>query len=198
MDDVGSITLLLEQVRHGDERGAQDLFDRYFENLLAIARRKLRDVPRRTEDEEDVVLGALDSFIRRARNQQFPQLSDRNNLWHLLIAITERKAINQRKRQLARKRGESQMQKQAARPDDSHNGQQRLESVAAPQPTPDTIVQLAEECRRLFGQLDDDVLRDVARMKLDGYTNAEIAQKLDVVERTVERKLNRIRACWSE
>jgi DNA-directed RNA polymerase specialized sigma24 family protein len=197
MDDAGSITILIEQVRRGNERGAQDLFDRYFNNLLGVARRKLRDAPRRAEDEEDVVLGALDSFITRARNQQFPQLVDRNNLWHLLIAITERKAINQRRRALTKKRGGGVVHVSGIPNAAESQGEPDLNALASPVPTPETIAQLSEETRRLFQQLDDDVLRTVARMKLDGYTNAEIADRLNVVERTIERKLNRIRSCWS-
>lgn len=197
MDDAGSITILIEQVRRGNEQGAQELFDRYFDSLLGVARRKLRDAPRRAEDEEDVVLGALDSFITRARNQQFPQLVDRNNLWHLLIAITERKAINQRKRALTQKRGGGVVHISGVPNEEGKHGEPDLNAIVSPTPTPDTIAQLSEETRRLFQLLDDDVLRTVAKLKLDGFTNAEIAERLNVVERTIERKLNRIRSCWS-
>jgi DNA-directed RNA polymerase specialized sigma24 family protein len=33
-------------------------------------------------------------------------------------------------------------------------------------------------------------------MKLEGYTNREIAELLGRVERTIERKLSRIRQAW--
>jgi IS30 family transposase len=46
--------------------------------------------------------------------------------------------------------------------------------------------------------LDDESLRRIASLKLAGYTNSEIAQQLAVVERTVERKLGRIRQQGSE
>jgi DNA-directed RNA polymerase specialized sigma24 family protein len=46
--------------------------------------------------------------------------------------------------------------------------------------------------------LEDDELRAIARLKLEGFTNPEIAERLGVVERTVERRLNRIRRQWSE
>ena len=45
--------------------------------------------------------------------------------------------------------------------------------------------------------LDDPVLRLVALRKLEGSTNREIAAELDATERTVERKLERIRARWA-
>jgi DNA-binding CsgD family transcriptional regulator len=44
--------------------------------------------------------------------------------------------------------------------------------------------------------LKDPDLRQIALWKLAGYTNAEIATQLDCTLRTVERKLERIRAHW--
>src|SRR5262249_48825314 len=40
------------------------------------------------------------------------------------------------------------------------------------------------------------MLRRIALRKLEGYTNKEIAGEIDATERTVERKLERIRARW--
>ena len=44
--------------------------------------------------------------------------------------------------------------------------------------------------------LKDPDLRQIALWKLEGYTNREIAAQLDCKLRTVERKLERIRAYW--
>jgi DNA-directed RNA polymerase specialized sigma24 family protein len=57
---------------------------------------------------------------------------------------------------------------------------------------------MAEECQRLLGMLTEPDLRSVALWKLEGYTNEEIAAKLGCVERTVERKVRRIRAVWNQ
>lgn len=40
-------------------------------------------------------------------------------------------------------------------------------------------------------------LAALARLRLEGYTNKEIARSLDCVEATVERKVARIRQKWS-
>ena len=56
---------------------------------------------------------------------------------------------------------------------------------------------VADECRRLLDVLDDDTLRSVAIWKLEGYTNHEIAGKLQCVDQTVERKLRTIRSIWA-
>jgi len=73
-----------------------------------------------------------------------------------------------------------------------------LEQVLDPELTPELAVQMAEECRRLYNCLGDDTLRAVARWKMEGHTNAEIAAKLGCVPQTVERKLRMIRLLWAK
>jgi IS30 family transposase len=58
--------------------------------------------------------------------------------------------------------------------------------------------QAIEECSRLLDRLQDDSLRQIACWKMEGYTNDEIAERLNVVTRTVERKLKIIRQKWTE
>jgi DNA-directed RNA polymerase specialized sigma24 family protein len=55
----------------------------------------------------------------------------------------------------------------------------------------------AEEVRRLLGLLKDDAQRRVAMLKLEDYTNKEIADKMDCSLATIERRLRLIRSTWS-
>ena len=73
-----------------------------------------------------------------------------------------------------------------------------IAQVVGDEPTPEFAVQVTEEYRRLLDLLEDETLKTVAQWKLEGYYNDEIAQKLDCVPRTVERKLHRIRIIWEE
>jgi DNA-directed RNA polymerase specialized sigma24 family protein len=70
-------------------------------------------------------------------------------------------------------------------------------NVLGAAPTPEMATIAAEECQRLLSILPDDVLRQVAQLKLEGYTNEEIADRLQCAPRTVERRLHRIRDRWS-
>ena len=65
------------------------------------------------------------------------------------------------------------------------------------EPTPAFAAQVAEECRRLLDGLGDAELRAVAVAKMEGHRNADIAARLEVTERTVERRLGVIRKLWS-
>jgi RNA polymerase sigma factor (sigma-70 family) len=56
---------------------------------------------------------------------------------------------------------------------------------------------LNEALERRLEALDDPELRQIALWRLEGYTNAEIADQLDRTERSVERRMKRIRSKWS-
>src|SRR5262245_60742354 len=87
-----AVTLWLDGLRDGDAEAAQKVWERYFERLVRLAGSRLPDHARREFDEEDVALSALRSFFAGAAEQRFPQLTDRNDLWALLVLITRRKA----------------------------------------------------------------------------------------------------------
>ena len=185
--DHESVTHWLRKLETDDDSTAQQqLWNRYFTQLTALARARLGAAPRRDADEEDVALSVFDSFFRAARAGRFPHLHDRTGLWPLLVTITSRKAINQAKRQHAQKRSPAAEQ---AVPD--------LAELIGAEPTPQFAAEVAEQVDGLLACLDDE-LRTIAVMKLEGYSNAEIAERLDVVERSVSRKLARIRQEWTE
>jgi DNA-directed RNA polymerase specialized sigma24 family protein len=185
----GSITHWIERVKEGSESAAETrLWDRYFSRLAALARRKLADLPPGACDDEDLALSAMNSFFMRAKQGSFPLLHDRSDLWRLLAKITARKSVGQRRKALAEKRGGGQVL-------DDGVFEQILNEVADDGPTPDMLATINEEYQRLMNALEEG-LRPVAHMKLEGYTNREIAAALGRVVRTVERKLDRIRQTW--
>jgi DNA-directed RNA polymerase specialized sigma24 family protein len=55
---------------------------------------------------------------------------------------------------------------------------------------------VADECRRLLESLGDESLRRIALLRMEGYSDPEIAAKLGCGLRTVGRKLELIRKTW--
>jgi DNA-directed RNA polymerase specialized sigma24 family protein len=53
-----------------------------------------------------------------------------------------------------------------------------------------------EALERRLAALADPELRQIALWRLEGYTNREIAERLESTERLVERRLERIRSKW--
>ncbi len=194
-----SITNWVSQLKAGDAEAAQPLFERYFGQMVRLARARLRGQPGRVADEEDAALSAFDSFCRGAEQGKFPQLKDRDNLWPLLVVITDRKAVNQVQHDRRQKRGGGTVQGESAWHDGKAAGDERgIEQMVGAEPTPEFAAQMAEECQRLLARLPNDALRHVAVWKMEGFTNVEIAAKLGCVERSVERKLELIRSLWKK
>lgn len=194
MDTSPSVTEWLEQLRQGDAEALTPLWQRYFARLLPLARKRLGQ-RRRHADEEDVVLSAFVSFAERVQRNDFPDLEDRDDLWALLAVITVRKAINARLRETRQKRGAGQVHGDSL---GAESGLFALADVLAEDPTPDEEAVAAELFETLLARLGSEELRSVAVDKLQGRTNAEIASRLEVSERTVERKVRLIRDVWAD
>lgn len=182
-EDHESVSLWLGKVKQGDEAALQEIWERYFARLVGLARRTLRNSPQAVSNEEDVVQSAFKSFYFRAKAGSFPQLSDRDDLWKLLMTITLRKSFRNRRR--AAKGVATDPQILAA-------------ELAAESPHPDMTAMVTDEFRRLLGKLNDPVLSSIALMKLEGLSNRQIAQSLDLSVATIERKLQVIRHIWKD
>jgi len=195
----GSITRLLAGAKQGDEQAAADLWATYFRRLIAVARRKTSGAPQRAADAEDAVISAFGSLFRGVEQYRFRRLADRDDLWQLLVMLTARKAINQRRRELAQKRGGGNVRGESAfagAAGDADHPAGMAEFLADEQ-TPAFTTEMEEECRRLFELLDDE-LRQIAFWRLEGYSNREIAEMTNHIPTWVERKFRIIRQRWSK
>jgi DNA-directed RNA polymerase specialized sigma24 family protein len=192
----GSITKWIAGVKAGDVAAAQPLWERYFSRMVDLARAKLRARFGRgrdaASDEEDAALSAFDSLFAGLARGQFPQLADRDDLWRLLVVITTRKVSAQARRQLRQKRGAGQVQPASDFAEPGSDDDVLARAVSA-EPTPEFAVMVAEEYRSLLDRLDDDVLRKVAILRMEGFTTDAIAEQLGCTRRTVARQLALIR-----
>jgi RNA polymerase sigma factor (sigma-70 family) len=199
MSTADSVTRWIDQLKAGDEAAAERLWDRYFHRLVGLARKKLQATARTAADEEDVALSAFASFCRAAQKGRFPRLSDRDDLWAMLMVITARKAGHLVRHENQEKRARAPTDQDGARPAlASGEGVSDLEAIIGREPTPAFAAQVAEQCRRLLASLGDADLERIALLKMEGYSQGEIAAQLGCVERTVRRRLHRIRTIWEK
>jgi DNA-directed RNA polymerase specialized sigma24 family protein len=162
---------------------------------VRLAQARLRTAPRVAEDEEDAALSAFDSFCTAVALGRFPRLDDRDDLWRILVTLTRRKAINQFQRGRWQKRDAARVASAAAL-DGAASDRAFLDSLAGPEPSPDFAALVADEWRHRLESLRDDSLRRVALLRLEGFHNDEIAERLGCGRRTVARKLELIRRRW--
>jgi RNA polymerase sigma factor (sigma-70 family) len=200
MSSAGSVTEWLEQLKRGDSSAAQKLWERYFEQLVRLARRNLGHTPRRVADEEDVALAAFASFCKGVEAGRFPKLDDRDDLWQVLIVLTERKAVDQIRREQVQRRGGGDVRGESALEagDLSGSGHPGLRRVVDAEPTPKFAALLVERFEQRLSMLADRELERIAVDKLAGYTNQEISERLGTSLRGVERRLSLIRRIWSQ
>lgn len=197
-DGEGSITRWIADIKRGDGAAAEPLWERYFARIVDLARARLRASRRRDAgcDEEDAALSAFDSLCAGLARGQFPKVADRDELWRLLVVITTRKALAQARRQFRQKRGGGKVVTAADFADFSDgdgDDDQVLAQAIGSEPTPELAAMVAEEYRLLLDRLDDDVLRNVAVLRMEGFTTDQVADKLGCARPTVARQLALIR-----
>lgn len=189
------ISVWIEKLAAGDERAPEVIWNEYFEKIQRYAKRRLKETPRRTTDEQDIALSAFNSFFEGVKADKFPRLDDRDDLWKVLITITARKVTAQKRKHFAAKRGAGKVSGESVflRVDDAQAG---LHQFLGNEPTPAFVAEMEEQCEVLLSQLDDVTLREIAEAKFEGYSNDEIADRLGKNVRTIERKLALIRDIW--
>lgn len=199
MSSHGSISEWLGSLRAGELARASDLWERYKERLVELAAYRLGASQKATADEDDIALSVFSSLCRGAMAGRLDNVTDRDELWWLLLAITKRKVIDLVRRSSATKRGKGRVFNESEYV--SNNGEVgpfSLDYLIGDCPTPDTIAIMEEEVQRLLNVLPTLELATIARHRLEGYSVSEIAVKFSVSQRSIERKLQMIRDAWSK
>src|SRR5262249_25571831 len=157
--DSQSVTRLIRAAQHDRASAVAPLLAVYFDRLVQLARQRLRDLPGMAGYEEDLALRSFHSVYQRLRDAARPlQLANRDDLWRLLATRTISRAID-----LIRRHRPGEVPSE-------HD----VEQLLAREPTPEEAAEMADECRRLLDLLDHPQLRQIALMKVEGYTNEEI------------------------
>jgi DNA-directed RNA polymerase specialized sigma24 family protein len=194
-----AVTEWIEQLKEGGFSAAEKLWQRYFEQMVQLARRRLEGAVRAAADEEDVALSAFKSFCLGAREGRYPRLGDRNSLWSLLVAITAHKSTDLIRRENRKKRGGTGVQGSDREASQQPMSAVQLSNIIQQQPTPEFATQIGEQFKLLLAKLDradDPDLMRIAQAKMLGESTTEVAQQLGCVRRTVERKILLIRRIW--
>ena len=179
----------IDLVKDGDSVAANQIWQYYFDRLVRSVRHKLHGQNRAVSDEEDIVLSVFDSFYIAVEKGRFPDLSDRYDLWRLLLRMSARKVVDKRRHDLRQRRGGNV---EIHSLDRANEDQNVIEAIGN-EPTPEMVLMMQESVEQFFSHLGVGQLRDLAGDKLEGYSNAELAQRFACSERTIERRLHLIR-----
>jgi DNA-directed RNA polymerase specialized sigma24 family protein len=198
MPSDASVSEWIAQLQAGDAAAAQQLWHRFVDRLIRLARRKLGHMTRRAADEEDVVISVFDAAFRGMGERRFSELNDRDDLWQVLVMLTERKVISLKRRAGAIKRGRGRVRGESvfAKSNGSRSTAAGLSQIGGRECTPEFAAAARDRLSQLLAGLPDDTFRNVAIGKLMGYTNLELSRQLDLSLRAVERKLSFLRRKW--
>jgi DNA-directed RNA polymerase specialized sigma24 family protein len=64
--------------------------------------------------------------------------------------------------------------------------------------SPEMLAQFTDDARAMIDMLQDDTIKTIALLRMEGYSVEEIAERLECGKRTIERRLTLIRKTWSE
>jgi RNA polymerase sigma factor (sigma-70 family) len=191
------VTLWIDELRHADDAAARKLWNHFVTRLYELGRKKLRPEMRRVYDEEDAAQSAFHSVCAGIVAGRFPDLGDRGNLWHLLLVITARKVAHRlrhdRRQRRDTHRNLSDSIFSLSGKDLRHAS---VDRAVSREPTPEFAAEFVETCALLFQTLDDSTLQQVVTLRMEGCTDAEIADRLKCSRRTVQRRLEVIRRHW--
>ena len=189
-----SVSQYIDGLKVGDELATQKIWERFLDRLIRLADKKLKSKRQRV-DEEDVVQVAFAQFFRQVQEGRFSKINDRNDLWQILAMLVDRRAKDQDRRQRTEKAGNGQVRNESIFMEKSD-----LDGIAGvPEmvPTPELAVEMMEVFRNRLADLNDEKYEQIALLKMQGYSTAEIAQQLKSSTRTIERRLEKIREIWS-
>jgi RNA polymerase sigma-70 factor (ECF subfamily) len=174
------------------EEAARQIWLRFAERLTAVVRRRLNSRILRHAGVDDVLQSLFASFFAAAPGTNGPPRNSAE-LWNLLVCFTMRKVANTAHHYQAQRRDIRREWPLVNRTThDMAAGPGWAEPVDFRSLSPEDEAIAHDEFDRLLGVLPED-LKQVFAMRLEGYTNAEIAARIGRVERTVELKMRVIR-----
>ncbi|MBX3436606.1 MAG: sigma-70 family RNA polymerase sigma factor [Planctomycetaceae bacterium] len=184
-------TDLVARWRDGDQNAARDLYQRYVERLSGIVTAQLSDRLRARADADDVLQSACRSFFRRVQDGQF-QFDEDEDVWKLLVTISLNKLRSQVRKHSAAKRNAAQeiSRRDNTLPDDFH-----LEKLSE-SPSPVEAFIFAEMIERVCENLDNKHAM-LLGLRMEGYSQQEIAEQLQTSDRSIRRMLDNIRQVLS-
>jgi RNA polymerase sigma-70 factor, ECF subfamily len=179
--DNSSDRTLIRQLQQGQDDAALQIYMRYAERLIRLARRQTPQDMASRFDPEDIVQSVFRTFFRRASSGQYA-LPEGEELWKLLLVIALNKVRAQGAYHRAKKRDV-----------------RRTSSLS--QDRDDLVGQADEDAARwiLESSIDDvikrqpETNREIIRLRIEGHEVQSIAEQTQRSKRTIERVLQNFR-----
>ena len=175
-----------------EEEELQALWEKFYPRLKRVVAGRIEKIPSAVPDHSGIAASAIKSVILRIQGGEFPNLSDENELWKLLLTFAIRRANDQAKAFRTIKRGGHKTIGQVENKDGKIGGVNLAADVC------DTFkeVEIEELFESLYEKLPNDMAKQVVSLRLEGATNKEISECLGTSIRNVQLTLKAVRENW--
>lgn len=174
----------LERIQGGDQEAARELLARYEPEVRLVVRRQLPRLLRSRFDSLDFLQSVWGSFFRRIRDGA-TAFEDSRHLVAFLARAAKNKVIDEYRRAASQKQD-------MHREEPLWTDQGRPRELQAEGDTPSQLVE-AEEVLGQLRELVPEERRIVLELKAQDLSSREIASRLNVSERTVQRVIEDLR-----
>ena len=189
-----------------DTEALGEIYRRYYPKMLAIANRGLecKQIPEVVYQPDDALNSTMDRMLHLVLTGRVDSIDGVDGFWRLYRRILAWKISRACDRRDALKRGGTGIRTHPS----GSNGDTTASTPSALLPADDfdllqshllpaEVLAISNEVtERLINLLQPD-LKSVVRMRLDGWTIAQMATVLGVSARSVDRMLDSIRRLWS-
>ncbi len=176
---------LMAEARAGAQPAIVELIEQFGPSVLRAVRRRLARELRPRFDSIDFTQAVWGSFF--TDSSLLTGVATPEELSGLLTKMAEHKVIDEFRRHLQTDKRDLHRERSLHSSSDPE-----LLGIADRQPTPSKVLIADERWNELLEAVPARH-RDILRLRLTGLNHQEIAQRLDINERTVERVLARLR-----
>ncbi len=182
---------LMQRIREGSQEAAQELFERYGPHIFRVVRRQLHRNLRSKYDSADFAQAVWASFfaVHPARRS----FDGPEALISYLAELAKNKVIDATRQRFRTVKYNVGREESLER---SETVKRQLPTSR--EPTPSQVVRAKERWDQIVANLSENQQR-VITLLLEGYTHQEIAEELDLNERTIRRLVRKVTPqSWSQ
>jgi DNA-directed RNA polymerase specialized sigma24 family protein len=192
---IGSVSNWILGARQGDPVAIDEIVTRYFACVAKCAQSMLETNERRSACCNDIATDVLMKIARGLSSGRHRRLQNRQDLWILLISVVNEHVVKHRNNRLHLENG---FPLELSITDYLSHCEQDLELLLSKGNRYSSLQEILIRFEDLIAVVTDQQSKDVAILKLQGYSNRDIGHELGIVAKTVDRKVNKIIACWKE
>jgi RNA polymerase sigma factor (sigma-70 family) len=193
---------LLKGLKQRDADAEHQIFEQYFQKLVALARKRLPRRYSKARDEWDLAQSTMKSLFRRFALGAYPDLNDRDSLWAVMAAILMRKLSSSIRFERAKRRNQdrtiSAVDFEAcaeSNDEDLVAEDQNIGNLTQnPYGDADLLIEYVEQGLSLLTPRQ----RHIATLILEGLNPHEVSKTLEVAPSTVARNLDHIATIWRQ